>query len=224
MDKEEQEFQSMQSALNGHDGRSGTIFHEIRDGERRLITEQEKRKHEQTLLALAQEIAALKTEILGRLPELHNDIDKARILAQKAFQEAEDNAYRDDDNRMVFRDKDGNARYADGSLVPANEAENITWRDGATSWEDYKKLKDILEKLDAYDLELVTIEDDIHRMGDDATPEKVERLREYDERVKVIGGEVERAMSDLSAQNEKETKLEVRIYDKPPPEILPTNG
>lgn len=208
MDKEE-EFQRAQNALNGDDGRSGTIFHEIHDGVKRLVAEEDKRKNEQALLTLAQEFAATKARILKQLPELHNKIDETRKLAQKAISEAEAKAQRDDNDRMVFRDKDGNARYEDGSLVPADEAEKITWRDGATSWEEYNKLRDILERLDQYDQELVTIEDDIHRMGDDATPEKVERLREHEKRMDDIDSNVEQIVSELSAHQNINNEIKV---------------
>lgn len=204
MDKE-QEFQRAQNALNGDDGRTGTIHHANRERDQQLITKENKRKNEQALLALAQEFADIKARILGQLPELHNKIDETRKLVQKAFSEAESTAVRDDKSRMVFRDKDGNARYEDGVVVPTDEAANITWREGATSWEEYKKLKDILEKLDEYDLELVTIEDDIHRMGDDATPEKVERLREHEQRIKQFELDLDKTANELQVNSQSQS-------------------
>ena len=147
MDKQEQEFQMAQHAAQGDNGRSGTIHHANYERQKQHQTNNEQRKRQQALLELAQEFAETKARILSQLPELHNKIDETRRLAQDALSDAESNAQRDENNRMVFRDKDGHARYKDGSLVPAEEADKITWREDATSWEEYKKPIDVLERL-----------------------------------------------------------------------------
>ncbi len=222
MDREAEQREMQNLAAAGYEAFGANIFQTAFQLYKLFNTNEDGRKHEQTLLALAQEFAATKERILSQLPDLHNQIDQTRKLAQKALAEAEANAQRDGDKRMVFRDKDGNARYEDGSLVPTDVAEKITWREGVTPWEDYKKLKDILEKLDAYDLELVTIEDDIHRMGDDATPENVERLREHDERIKHIKDDVNNASHFLDSTNRADEKLSVSVNNFTVPEISPS--
>ncbi|MEL6369170.1 MAG: hypothetical protein AAFR03_00495 [Pseudomonadota bacterium] len=83
-----------------------------------------------------------------------SDVERERSRAREALQNAQDGASRLPDGRLVFQDQDGTALLATGERVPDLEAQSIEWRDGAVTFERYRKMKRDVDEAELRLLEL----------------------------------------------------------------------
>lgn len=101
---------------------------------------------------------------------------------QTIMDEILSNAAKLPDGTKVFKDKDGNVRSEDGTVIQPELAANIEWTGQEPSYEEYLAQRQRIEELEAYELELRGIEieiGEIHERGnrdyEPLTPEELER-------------------------------------------------
>ena len=112
----------------------------------------------------------------------------AHAQAEATLAELESRAARDPDNQAVFRDRNGQARYADGSAVDAVTASTILWNDSNPTYEQREDAHGRVEATDTAVTDLEHIRDEvlapIHvEMDDIDMPPSQERLDEFEETI-----------------------------------------
>lgn len=110
--------------------------------------------------------------------------------AQDAFSELNDKASTLPDGTKVFRDVDGNVWNERGEPVTGMALEQIVWRDGAPSYEDYLAKKKAVEQarrdVDAirhYQIDIIG--DARDRLSDENNPPSKEELKEIQKRIEL---------------------------------------
>ena len=83
------------------------------------------------------------------------------------------------DGSLVFKDKNGDARYEDGRSVSEEDAATIVWRDGSPTYEEQRD----------------------NAEGIQQTRDKIEEYREYETRVGEIQHELEEHKDDLTEED-----------------------
>lgn len=77
-------------------------------------------------------------DLNNRLDQLAQENQKALELAKKRLEEMRENANRTRDGRLVFRDKDGQWRGEDGSVVDPDHLDKTKLNPNAPSYEDWE--------------------------------------------------------------------------------------
>lgn len=107
--------------------------------------------------------------------------------ANAALTDMEDRANRLPDGRAVFQDADGTWRTADGAPISDHDAASIVPKDGAASWDDYRRQQDAAADArrradDARDAQVV-LGDARDRMEDPDDPPSMDDLDDIQRRI-----------------------------------------
>lgn len=119
----------------------------------------------------------------------------AHAQAEEALAELESRAARDPDGQAVFRDRNGQARYADGSTVDAVTASTILWNDNNPTYEQREDAQGYVEATDTAVVDLEHIRDEllapIHiEMDDTDNPPSQERLDEFETQIEAASAQI----------------------------------
>lgn len=184
----QQDFDDLQREVAGVDvGRIARFLpDDLRNPE---AAEKRKAEHQQQMLTRLQmmmrdpEYAALHKETTNKLREAQNSLDDMRQQAQRildqeneAIARLEARAARDSQGRAVFKDQDGETRYADGALVAEDESAGIVWRGDEPSFEErfahgerQERASGILADIDAGQAEIGDMQERLDNNGDPAS-------------------------------------------------------
>lgn len=157
----------------------------------------------QLMLMNNPEYAALYHEVDDLLSRAETATERALLKSERDLIQAEDslrdtleNANKLPDGTAVFKDAKGNVWTEDGRLLEPGEAESIVWKDGAPTYEDYRKQKQATEEI----------------------REQIEALRRY--QIDVIGDARDRMNDQDNPPTKKELeKIQKDIEDKTPQSV-----
>ena len=207
----------MQSALNSNDGRSSTIFHEIRDREKQLIVNEDNRKNTQALLVLAQEFADTLERVTDKLNNAQTKIYELGEDIRQAKDKAIANASRTEDGRIVFKDKHGNIHALDGEPLTEEEAASIRWKENSTTWEHWQKLERLELEHKQLDRDAMEITDKVHQVGDKSTKNGLKQLQDAEVNI----DEILDKLSDIEVELEKANQADAKVIKRPSSEFVP---
>jgi hypothetical protein len=153
------------------------------------------------------EYAALYRDTMNGLRETQNDLDRLRERALRLLGEEDDaiaaidaRAARDSKGQPVFRDRNGEVRYADGERVPDEESDTILWRGDEPGFEERcdhaerrERIAEVVADIDAGQAEIGEMQE---RLEDSDNPPSAEELQGIDRRRQEIAESLELRMSE----------------------------
>lgn len=198
MDREAEQRELMNQALQGNDGRTGTIYHEIRDRDKQIKAETQKKEQQSKLQALlldAQYKAAYDAA-MSAFNEAQSAVYDALIDAKNALNQATQHHNQLMERAStyngvrVFMDEQGHAYTEDGQRLTEEEILDVEWREDAPSYEAFIESRDDLSKkqkrfdtVDRYQNRL----DSIHKeLNNEDNPPSKERLEELTDELNQI--------------------------------------
>lgn len=170
---------------------------------------EQQREFQSGLMALLQsdpEYAALYNDTMDKLRRAEQATEAALVEAKDALSQAKDyyeeglgNASTLPDGTRVFRDGDGNVRTEDGRLIEGDELDQITWRDGAPSYEDIlarrqaiERAEQAIEAIRRYQVDVLgTVRDRLTNEDDPPTMEELEEIQKRIEKLRPEAGRAE---------------------------------
>lgn len=107
--------------------------------------------------------------------------------AAAKLEDMEDGASTLPDGTIVFRDADGLVLTGDGHKLTADELGRVNWKEGAASWEEYRRQKEILQKAAVERAAILKYQHEVldparQHLNSDKPPSK-EELRELQRRI-----------------------------------------
>ena len=163
------------------------------------------------------EYAALYNDTTRQLREAQNSLDEMREQARRildaeneAIARLDARAAKDSNGRAVFRDQDGETRYADGASVSSDEAAAIVWRGDEPGFEERHargerraKAESILADIDAGQAEIGDMQE---RMEDQHDPATSGELNAMGNRTDELLAGLEADLQALTAPNPNDTR------------------
>lgn len=216
MDKE-QEYQLMQNALSGDDGRSGTIFYEIRRRDEQIRLDEEKRKNEQALLL--EHFAQLVGDVDSLLTDTETQLYETIQAYEKRLAQELQKASRTEDGRIVFKDKEGNIHAYDGEALTEEDIASIRWNPDACGQEYIKSITQTLDKLRAMNDRVFVMRNRFDDIKDDPTPENLNELEGLKDELTEISKNVHDFQLDVSKENHNTREFKVSNHSYEVPEI-----
>lgn len=163
-----------------------------------LQKRREKERSEQTALMILMtdpEYAALYNDTMDKLREAELATEAALAEAVEALDRAKadhkdglDGASTLPDGTKVFRDADGNVFTEDGELVEGHDLDDIQWRDGAISHEEFLARKKALEEAEQAHTALLRYQTNVlgaarDRLSDQHDPPDMDELRDIQQQI-----------------------------------------
>ena len=176
--------------------------------EREQIRQRKEREDHQRTIIINAAYMAKYNDLMNDLTHTENILHAALDEAAQDVSRLRKNAASLEDGTKVFKDKDGNVYDENGRKLSDAEASKLDWPDGATSWEDFKKAKERLERLDKdfYRLEFIR-----SRMEDKDNPPSQDDLDNWQKEVDAIRDNAEMRVNNTA-------DLEVSIEYDPTPQ------
>ena len=198
----DQDFRDLQDEIAGLT--NGRINRFLGDGEASELRGRKARgeRGQQATSQLDQMLVEQTTKSLRqaqiRLDAIQTRIDKMRAEVDARISDMSKRAARLPDGTMVFKDKNGAVRDADGNMVDPVLAETVIWTGNEPSYEEWAKDQDISQSID--DLE-ADVERERLKVGDhEAAIESMGNLDSVSENLDDLEGSVDSAVAALEAE------------------------
>lgn len=230
--KVERSFEDLQNEIAGRSVGRIKRFMPGAASEREAERERKReREHISALAMLMQDpaYAALYNETMDKLrkAEAATEIalDKAReclTQARDALADLRGQASTLPDGTRVFRDGSGNVYTEDGRLIEGDLRNDVRWREGSSSYEDYLAGKWAADEAQATYDDILRYRDGVlgnarERITDEDNPPSKDELRE-------IQGDIKDVLDKVSVQNVKDTATPEQTYRKTSDVSLPNFG
>lgn len=222
--RQQQDFDDQQREVAGLDvGRIGRFLpDDLRNPD---AAEKRKAEHQQQILTRLQmmmrdpEYAALHDKAVRTLRQVTTELDQIKEEARQlweadtiAIAQIDARAARDSQGRAVFKDQEGEARYADGASVPADEAAAIVWRGDEPRLEERQfhaerraRVEEIMADSDGAQAEIGDMQ---VRLDDDDNPLSADEIKE-------LTDQAESFAPSLQSRLETERNLKAATFGNP---------
>ncbi len=214
--KHAQDFDDLQNEMAGRD--VGRISRFLNADARDAKSDDKRRSERETALTNLQIMmmndpayAALYRDTARTLHETQTFLDQsleqvqaAKLETQAAMADALDKAARLPDGTQVFKDREGQVRQTDGSIVLDALVASIVWNGTEPTFEEMRTNKNRADGLDELESDILAGQVEIGamqgRMDDQENPVSAEELDRFKDRAQEIEAGIEESMKPFSGQ------------------------